>query len=100
MLYYDRIDVSEGTDVIETVQIKRQRYFSLLVVLDKGFKFQLDVCNGCHDFLMMYMDLSDIAILNTKGADYCCIISRISKSEAINLMQNIDLTKKAEKYKT
>ena len=100
MLYYDRIDVSEGTDVIETVQIKRQRYLSLLVVLDKGFKFQLDVCNGCHDFLMMYMDLSDIAILNIKGADYCCIISRISKSEAINLMQNIDLTKKAEKYKT
>ena len=100
MLYYDRIDVSEGTDVIETVQIKRQRYLSLLVVLDKGFKFQLDVSNGCHDFLMVYMDLSNIAILNIKGADYCCIISRISKSEAINLMQNIDLTKKAEKYKT
>ena len=40
------------------------------------------------------MILSDIAILNIKGADYCCIISGISKSEAINLMQNIDLTKK------
>ena len=25
-----------------------------------------------------------------KGADYCCIISGISKSEDINLMQNID----------
>ena len=32
------------------------------------------------------MNLNDIAILNNKGADYCCIISRISKSEAINLM--------------
>ena len=40
------------------------------------------------------MILSDIAFLNIKGADYCCIISGISKSEAINLMQNIDLTKK------
>ena len=40
------------------------------------------------------MILSDNAILNIKGADYCCIISGISKSEAINLMQNIDLTKK------
>ena len=29
-----------------------------------------------------------------KCADYCCIISRISKNEAINLMQNIDLTEK------
>ena len=46
------------------------------------------------------MNLSDIAILNRKGADYCCIISRISKIEAINLMQDIDLTKKVEHYKT
>ena len=34
---------------------------------------------------MMSMNLSDIAILNIKGFDYCCIISRISKSKAINL---------------
>ena len=40
------------------------------------------------------MDLSIIAILNIKSADYCCIISRISKGEAISLMQNINLTKK------
>ena len=63
--------------------------------LDKGFKFQPHVCNGCHDLLMMPMNLSDIALLNTKGADYCCIISRISKKEAINLMQNVDLAKKS-----
>ena len=43
---------------------------------------------------MMSMNFGDIDILNNKGADYCCSISRISKSEAINLMQNIDLTKK------
>ena len=29
---------------------------------------------------------SDIAILNIKSADYCYIISGISKNEAINLM--------------
>ena len=46
------------------------------------------------------MNLSDIAILNIKEADYHCIISRIRKSETINLMQNIYLTKKAEHYKT
>ena len=40
------------------------------------------------------MNFSDVAILNIKGADYCCIISRISKSEAIILVQNIDLTEK------
>ena len=44
---------------------------------------------------MMSMNLSDIAILNIHGADYRCIISRISKSEAINLMQNINLMEKS-----
>ena len=46
------------------------------------------------------MNLRDIAILNIKGSAYGSIISLISKNEAINLMQNADLTKKAEHYKT
>ena len=75
------------------------RYLPLLLFLDKGFKFQPNVCNGCHDLLMISMNLSDIAILNIKGSDYRCIISLISKNEAINLLQNADLTKKAEHYK-
>ena len=45
---------------------------------------------------MMSKNFSDIAILNIKGSDYRCIISLISKNEAINLMQNADLTKKSK----
>ena len=41
---------------------------------------------------MMSMNLSDSAILNIKGSDYHCIITRIRKSEAINLMQKVNLT--------
>ena len=41
------------------------------------------------------MNLSNIATLNFNGADHRCIISEIDKSEAINLMQNIDLTEKS-----
>ena len=41
------------------------------------------------------MNLSNIAILNIRGADYCCIIGRIKKSENINLMQNIDFAEKS-----
>ena len=29
---------------------------------------------------MMSMNLSNIAILNIKGTDYCCVISLISKN--------------------
>ena len=39
------------------------------------------------------MNVSDIAISSIKGADYDCVISRISKNKAINLMQKADLTK-------
>ena len=42
----------------------------------------------------MSINLSDIAILNIKDFDYCCRVSLISKNEAINLMQNGDLTEK------
>ena len=45
------------------------------------------------------MNLCDMSFLSIKGSDYCCIISLISKSEAINLMQNADLTEKVEHYK-
>ena len=48
---------------------------------------------------MMSMNLSGIAILNIKGSNDRCIIL-ISKNEAIKLMQNADLTKKTEHYKT
>ena len=41
------------------------------------------------------MNLKDIYILNIKNADYCCIISGISKSKAIKLFQNIDLIEKS-----
>ena len=40
---------------------------------------------------MMSLDLSDIAIWKIKNADFC----EISKSEAITLMQNIDLSEKS-----
>ena len=54
-------------------------------ILDKGFKFQPDVCNVCYDVLLMYLNLSNIAILNIQGADYSCIINRISESKAMAL---------------
>ena len=44
---------------------------------------------------MISMNLSNIDILDIKDADYGYIISAINKSEAIKLMQNIDLAKKS-----
>ena len=72
-------------------------YLPLLVFLDKGFQFQPDDCNGCYDVLIMSINLSDIAFLNIQDVQYCCIINRISKSEAMGLLDNANINEKSEK---
>ena len=37
---------------------------------------------------MLSGNISDNAIITIKDVDYCCIIHNISKSEAINLLEN------------
>ena len=96
MLYYDRSDVSEGIDVNKSSLSKECDICHYWCYLDKEFKLESYVFNGCYDVLMMSVNLSNIAILNIKGADYCCIINEISKSDAINLPQNADLTEVRE----
>ena len=72
-----------GIDVSKTSQSKECDICHYCYFLGKGFKFQPNAWNLCHDVLMMSMNLSHIAI------------SRINNNEAINLMQNIDLTEKS-----
>ena len=95
MLYFNRIDISKGTDVNKTSASKECDICYYWYFLNYIFKFQPNVCNGCHDLLMMSVNLSDIPILNIKVSDYCCIISLISKNKVINFMQNADLIGKS-----
>ena len=80
MLYYGRIDVSERIVINKTKESKKCNIFHYCYFSDKVFKNQPDVWNGCHDLLMILMNLSDIAILNIKKNNYRCILSGISKS--------------------
>ena len=97
MLYFHRIGVSKGIDANKTSKSKECAVCHCWYCLNKRFKFQPNVYNRAHDLLMMSMSLSNIAILNIKGSDYCCINNGMSKNEAINVMQITDLTKKTEK---
>ena len=94
MLYFDWIDVSEGRDVNKTSGSKGCDICYYWYFLNYSFNFQPNVCNRCHDLLMMSIYLSDIVILNITASDYRCIISLISKNKTISLMQNDDLTNK------
>ena len=87
MIYYDGIDCFEGTNVNKTSKSKECDiclYWYFLINFNQMFVMDA----------MLSMNLSNIAILNIKSVGYRYIISTISKSEAINLMQNIDLTEK------
>ena len=90
MLYFDSIDVSEGTDVNKSSVSKECDVCHYWYFLNK-------VCHTCHDLLMLSVNLSDIAILKIKTTDYGSVISRISKGETINIMQNIDFMGKIPK---
>ena len=73
MLDYDKIEVSEGIGFNKTSSSKECGICHHWNFLDKEFRFQLLVCNGCHDVLMMSISLNDNAILNINSADYRCI---------------------------
>ena len=95
MICYDRIDVSEGIDVNKTSASKEYDICHYLYFLNNSFKFQPNVCNKYQDLLMLSVNLSDSAILNIKVSNYHCFIRLINKNEAINLLQNADLTEKS-----
>ena len=95
MLYFDRINVSEGTDINKTSVSKECDVCHYWYFLYKGFKFQPHVFHGCHGVLVMSMNLSDIAILSTNGSNYCSIIDGISKREAVNLLKKATLNEKS-----
>ena len=90
MPYFDWIDVSEEIDVNKTSASKKCGIYNYWYFLDKGFKFQPNVRNRCHDLLMMSINLSNIS------SDYRCFISGISKIETINLIQNTELIEKSK----
>ena len=61
---------------------------SLLVFLDSGYKCQSELCNGCHGISMMAYELENITISNIKAIDYRYVTRNLSKSDAINRIDN------------
>ena len=95
MIYYKEIAASKGIDINKSNELKECDIFPYWNFLDRGFKFQMYVCNSYHDLFIMSINLDDISILKISGVDYHCIISRISKSESVNILQNVDLSEKS-----
>ena len=59
MLQYERIDVSEGTDINKSNNSKECMICHYWYFKDIGFKYEPYVWNGCHDILMMTYELKN-----------------------------------------
>ena len=53
MLHFDKIDISQGIDINKTSASKECDVCHYWYFLNKGFKFQPNICNGCYDVLLM-----------------------------------------------
>ena len=85
-------EVSEGIDVNNTSSCKQSIICYDWYFLAKAFKFQLSVCSGSHG-VIMYTYIMSVTFLSNSVYENC-IVFRINKSEAINLIKNADLRRK------
>ena len=80
MLYYGRIDLSEGVEINKTNTSKQCDVCPYLQV----FMFQPYAFNRCHNLLMIYMNLSNNGLLEKNNETW----EKVSKSIKKNLIVN------------
>ena len=83
MLWYQKIDVSEGIDVNKTRALKEYELCHYWFFKYIGFRFEEHVCNKCHDLLIMAYFLKNIVILSAKGVTFRCILMSSGKNEGL-----------------
>ena len=88
MLWYQKINFSEGIDVNKTGKSKECELCHYWFFKDVGFTFEKQVCHGCHDLLTMAYSLKNIVILSAKGATFRCVLMGIGKTEGLIRLNN------------
>ena len=88
MLEYERIDISEGIDVNKTNLSKEYDICHYWYFKDIGFKYELYLCNGCHDLMQKAVSFNNIDVVYVKGNAYRINFWYIGKDDAINIMNS------------
>ena len=65
MLYYNRIDLSEGKNVAKSNNCK-ECIVCYYWIFNHRVEFQDSVCNGCHDLTWLCLNLSGTATITVK----------------------------------
>ena len=63
-------------------------------MLNKGFKYEPYLCNGCHDLMQKAMNFNYVPIVSIKKSDYRIHFGHMSKDDAISIMNNSSLNEK------
>ena len=63
MLKYDRIDLSEGIDIIESLSSRECDLCHFHYFINKNLNYQDYFCNGCHDMSMKTVSINNLAIV-------------------------------------
>ena len=66
MLEYDKIDISEGIYINKTNASKECDICHYWYFLEKNFKYEPYLCNGCHDLTQNAMNFYDVAIVSVR----------------------------------
>ena len=80
--------------LIKQTHQKNVKCATIGISLDKGFKYEPYLCNGCHELMQKDMNFNDAAIVSIKRNDYRIHFWYMSKDDAINIMNNFNLSEK------
>ena len=94
MLEYEIIYISEVIDLNKSDKSKECDVCHYWYFLDKHFNYEPYLCNVCHDLMQKAMSYNDVAIFSIKGSDFRIHSWYMSKSDAINLLNNYVLDNK------
>ena len=89
MLKYDRIDISEGTDVNKTYRSKECMFCHYWYFLNKNFSYGPYTCDGCYDIVQRSTDFKNIAIVLIKKSAYRIYFSYMNKYKAKKINQKV-----------
>ena len=73
MLEYDRIDISEATDIKECKETSRKcSLCKVYYFLDKNFNYGPYLCNDCYDMSLKAISMQNLAIINHNEKSLSC----------------------------
>ena len=76
--------------LIKQMHQKNVAFVIIAIFLDKGFKYEPYLCNGCHHLMQKAVNFNNVAIFSVKESDYRIHFWYMSKNDAINIMKNSD----------